>query len=285
MPEALIVPGVFTDRQRGASPAEMHQMLLLRRSKISLFIEHVIERQQHLRLHEGHFPAAHQRRRIHHPLPCSRRSRRNIAHNAGNIQFSCCLGNFRNRLFRARNKRGLFKKICRWISADREFRKENKISTTFGCLAREIENLLYISGEIADSGIDLSERNLHSSSVAILLCYLFPRQLHCNHTITRRNWRSTQNKPVAFALVVAQLRCPEPIGKETYLDMMSNRIAFDCIRPDVGDVVALAAGALCLMPASRRAQAPAHVSFSRIKQIADNVIAPRLLYCSVFMQK
>src|SRR5215475_11106365 len=107
------------------------------------------------------------------------------------------MSNLCNRLFRPRNKRWFVKKIRGRITADCQLWKQNQIGGALGRLTREIENLLYVSGEIADSGIDLSERNLHSFSVAILLRDFFPCQLHCHDTISRRNrWRA-QDQPIA----------------------------------------------------------------------------------------
>ena len=65
VPELLVVPGVLADRERHLLAAELKERLLPGRLKIPQFIKDVVSRQQHLGLHEFHFPIPQQQRRVH----------------------------------------------------------------------------------------------------------------------------------------------------------------------------------------------------------------------------
>ena len=63
-PEHLVVPRILADRNRHRLPLHHRQRLRLRRLKIALLVEHVVERQQHLLLHKLDLAIFHQRRHI-----------------------------------------------------------------------------------------------------------------------------------------------------------------------------------------------------------------------------
>ena len=67
-PEHLVIPRILADRHRNRLPLHHRQRLLPGRLKVPLLIEHVIERQQHLLLHELHLAVFQQRRHIAHML-------------------------------------------------------------------------------------------------------------------------------------------------------------------------------------------------------------------------
>src|SRR3984957_11715265 len=127
----------------------------------------------------------------------------------------------RNCFFGTRNKRRLIEKVRRRIAADGEFRKENEIGATIRRPTRKVQNLLYVAGEIADSGIDLSERNLHSSSLAMLelAMNLLPDKRNRYRPFAGRNRRCAQCQQIALAFVVAQLRGAKPVRKQAHLHM------------------------------------------------------------------
>ena len=64
------------------------------------------------------------------------------------------------------DERGFLEKISRRISAYTELWKENQIGVSPFSAAGEFKYLLSVSAKVANGGIDLGERDLHTSSVA-----------------------------------------------------------------------------------------------------------------------
>ena len=104
-PKVFIVPCIFADGDGNAFASHFIQSLLRRRSKVSLLIEHVVIRQQHLRLDEFHAAIAQQHCRVHDPLARIGRSRGGTSAENSNRMIGCdSLGNFLDRLLRARQE-------------------------------------------------------------------------------------------------------------------------------------------------------------------------------------
>jgi hypothetical protein len=76
-------------------------------------------------------------------------------------------GNLEQGLAAARHKRRLFQQVGWRIAADGELGKKHQVRATLLRSTGKFEDFCGISAEIANGGIDLSERNLHSFSVAI----------------------------------------------------------------------------------------------------------------------
>src|SRR6185369_8187606 len=128
IPEVLIVPGVFADRQRNFGVAELDQLLLLGRSEISGLVEDVIGRKQALGLDEGNAAIAQQGRRIHHALAGARLGWAGESGDYGD-PFGCCGHFLQSRLIACKERR-LLDEIARWVAADAEFSKKNEIGAT-----------------------------------------------------------------------------------------------------------------------------------------------------------
>ena len=65
----------------------------------------------------------------------------------------------------AGHKRRPLHQIAWRIAADGQFRKQNQAGAGGSRPAREVDHLGGVAGEISNRGIDLSQRDLHSSSV------------------------------------------------------------------------------------------------------------------------
>ncbi len=74
-------------------------------------------------------------------------------------------GNAFRRLTIAGHKRGSLHQIARRIAADGKFRKQNQAGAGGTRPAREVDDLGSVAGEVSNCGIDLSQRDLHASSV------------------------------------------------------------------------------------------------------------------------
>ena len=55
--------------------------------------------------------------------------------------------------------------IARRVSADRKFGKDDQVSSTQTGVKRELAELGGVAGKVSDSGVDLSECDLHRNSV------------------------------------------------------------------------------------------------------------------------
>ena len=166
LPEAFVVPRIFANRERGRLPIDVAKALPRGGREVALLVEHVVVGQQHLRLHKLHAPLTDQRGGIPHVLPCPRFSR-------GDVSGDHCDGiirrgprNLAQSLAAARNEGRFLQQIGRRIAADGQLRKQHQAGATLLCPPRKCEDFCGISAEIADGGIDLSERDLHSFSVA-----------------------------------------------------------------------------------------------------------------------
>ena len=62
---------------------------------------------------------------------------------------------------------GFLEQVGGRVAADGELGKEHEISASVLGAAGEFEDLLGVSVKVADGGVDLGERDLHTSSVAI----------------------------------------------------------------------------------------------------------------------
>lgn len=75
-------------------------------------------------------------------------------------------GDLADGLAAAGNKRRLLQQIGRGIAADGQLRKEDEVGASLLRAPRKFKNLSGVAAEIADGRIDLSQRDLHLSSVA-----------------------------------------------------------------------------------------------------------------------
>ena len=138
-------------------------MLALRRGEVAHLVENVIGRQQHLGLHKGHLAILQQRRRIHNRFAGLRLGWSHQPADHGNAAgFS---GNAFGGFAIAGNKRRSLHQIARRISAHREFREQDQGRARSFCLSGRVHDLGGIARKISHRGIDLSQRDLHASSV------------------------------------------------------------------------------------------------------------------------
>jgi hypothetical protein len=146
----------------------MAKALSRRGGEIPLLIEYIVEGQQHLRLHKLHVPAPDQRGGIHDVLSCTMFGGSDVSGDHGDVVASSGSGDLAKSLTAACDKRGFFQQIGGRIPANRQLRKQHKVRSTLSGTAGEVDDFCGVAAEIADGGIDLSERDLHIFSLATM---------------------------------------------------------------------------------------------------------------------
>ena len=123
IPEMLVVPGVFANRERHLLAAKRKQLLAFRRSEIAHLVENVIGGQQHLRLQESDATVVEQRRGIHHRLAALRLGWSDQTANHGDAASLGC--NVFSAFAIVLNERGALHQIARRIATDGELGKKD----------------------------------------------------------------------------------------------------------------------------------------------------------------
>src|SRR5262249_34445436 len=176
VPEMLVIPCVFADGQRHLVSTEWKNCLLRRWRKVARFIEHIVGRQQHFRLHERHLAVFQQRGRVHGRL-AGLRVRRcyQPADHSNATRFP---RDVLNAFPVMSDERSALDEIAGRISAHRKLRKQNQARSVSLCAAGKRNDSCSVSGKIPDCGVDLAQRDLHASSLkrAFPPCHL-PVQL------------------------------------------------------------------------------------------------------------
>ena len=144
-------------------PQKGNRDWLLGGSKVAHFVEDVVSGQQHLGLHERDAAVFEQRGRIHDRLAGLGFGG---SHEPADDRDSTRLGgNAFRRLTIARHKRRPLHQIARRITADGKFGKQDQAGASSPRPARKVDYLGSVAGEISNGRIDLSQRDLHTSSV------------------------------------------------------------------------------------------------------------------------
>ncbi len=107
-----------------------------------------------------------QRGRIPHVLPCPRFSRGHVPRDYSDGIARRGASNLAQSFAAARNEGGFLQQIGGRIAADSQLGKQHQVGAPLLRSACKFEDFCGISAEIADGGIDLGERDLHSFSVA-----------------------------------------------------------------------------------------------------------------------
>ena len=150
---------------RQPHPVELNHFLRMGRREISLLVEHIVERQQALVLLQQKLSFIQQHRGIHRRFP--RPGRRGQRHSGKNRRWQLARG--RGQLVdcgaAAGKKARLLQKVGRRIAADGEFRENRQPRTLFRSPPAHRDDLFEIPGKVANRGVDLSEPDLHISSL------------------------------------------------------------------------------------------------------------------------
>src|SRR6185437_5612133 len=162
LPKAFVIPCVFTDRNGDRLAFHGDEPLMGRGCKITLLVENIVEGQQHLRLHELNAPVAQQGGRVHDVLAGSAMRGRDVATDDSGLSIRRARSNLLNGLSSASDKGGLLQQVGGRVAADGEFRKEHETGSALRGPLSEFKNLAGVPVEVADGGIDLGERDLHS---------------------------------------------------------------------------------------------------------------------------
>src|SRR6185437_2335932 len=116
----------------------------------------------HLGLHELHSPVAQQRGGIHYVLAGPTVRGRYVSADDGDFPVRRARGNLFNDLSCAGDEGWLLQQISRRISANSEFRKNDKAGRALRGPRGEIQDFAGVPVEVSDGGIDLGKRDLHS---------------------------------------------------------------------------------------------------------------------------
>jgi hypothetical protein len=166
LPEKLIVPGIFADGEREALACKGVQALALGGSKITLFVEDVVEGQKPFGLDELDNAVPQQSSRVRDLFTRSGRRRGNAAaENGQRGSGGGRSGNFRHRLAASCHEGWLVKKIRRGITTNCQLRKHDDVRLGRAGLSGKIDDFLCIPPKISYRGVDLGESDLHFSSL------------------------------------------------------------------------------------------------------------------------
>ncbi len=166
-PEGLVVPGVFANGEGDAFAIKAEGLLAFGWREIALFVEDVVEGQEHLRLGELDLALAHEGGGVFHSLAASLFCWRDEAGDDGDGQRGGCIGDFLHGLAGALDEGAFFKQVGGGVAADGKFREDDEIGSGSGRLVGEIHDFGGVAAEIPDGGVDLCQRDLHSSSLAM----------------------------------------------------------------------------------------------------------------------
>jgi hypothetical protein len=86
------------------------------------------------------------------------------------------------------NEGSAFHQVARWIAAHREFGKKNQTGGVGLCATSKVYHLRRIAAEITDRGINLAQRNLHTSSVKRRCSVAKSQQDHCISGVSGFRW-------------------------------------------------------------------------------------------------
>ena len=125
LPETLVVPRVFADRNRDALARDLADRLRGCRREIALLVEHVIERQQALVLNEGYAAFFKQRGRVVHMFAGRAWSGRRIAAQYRDPGIVCPRGQLQQNRLGALNERRFLQQIGRGIATERKLGKHH----------------------------------------------------------------------------------------------------------------------------------------------------------------
>ena len=163
VPEVLVVPGVLADGERHLLAAERKQRLASGRGEVAHLVEHVVGGQKHFRLQEGDGAVLEQGGGIHDRLAGFGMGRGHQSANHGDA--AGLGGNAFHRLAIAGDKRRTLDQVPGRIAADGQLGEQDQAGAGRPRLLREVDDLGGVAGEIPNCGIDLSQRDLHTSSV------------------------------------------------------------------------------------------------------------------------
>ena len=147
-------------------PQNGKQFLTLGGSEVAHLVEDVVGGQQHLRLDERDLAVHEQGGGVHHGLAGVGMSGRDQAADHGD---PWRFGGNALRRFRDCARRTRVARPDRAADSRKPTVPETRIKSGTGRLGapREINDLGGVAGEISDGGIDLAQRNLHTSSVKL----------------------------------------------------------------------------------------------------------------------
>src|SRR5262249_38082787 len=130
--------------------------------EIARFVEHIVGRQEHLALLESDASPGQQRRLVGDGLPRRAVGSPREAHDGRNGK---PVGQVLQAAQVALDERRTLQEILREVSAHAKFGEYREVGATLPRLLRKIQDSRGVSGEIADRGIELRQRNLHASSL------------------------------------------------------------------------------------------------------------------------
>ena len=228
-PEALVVPCVLADGDGQRLAVQQGQGLMFGRLKVALLVEDVVERQQHLLLHEAHPPAGEQRGNIARVLPFVWPA----IHRAGGedraAQNRRAIGgvgrNLIQRLSRAVQKRPLLQQVGRRVSADGEFRKHRQLRAGLRGARGKVEDQPRVSGKVPNGWVDLGQCDLHeykSTGELVLRSPLFV--LRCSEERNRTPFFCEERSTAKLSYVPVPLRTTPMV--RTRIFMSRNRLQF-----------------------------------------------------------
>ena len=164
-PEIFVVPGVFADGDGEPHAIEFNNLLLRRWGEIALLVEDVVEGQQPLVLFQQQLPPSSSTAAFTAglPGPGSRQGPRRPGPPSARSRVAAA--SFIDGQTAAGQEARFLKKIGWRIPADRKLGKHGEPRSVGGGALADCNDLFEIPGEIPDRGVDLGERDLHSSSL------------------------------------------------------------------------------------------------------------------------
>ena len=154
-PEVLVVPCILADGNGQPQAVQLDHFLRLRRGKVALLVKDVVEGQEALVLFEKNAAAIQQNGGVDGWLSAFILGSQGYTRQHGGRQIASGLGQLIDGRAAASQETGLFQEVGGRVTAEGQLGKDGEPRALRGRAAAERDNLLKISGEIPNSGIDL----------------------------------------------------------------------------------------------------------------------------------
>ena len=197
LPEAAVVPGVFTNGERHRSAAQRAQILALRRAEVARFVEHVVVGQQHFALPEQNFAALNQRRPVHRLLAGFRLRAPHVTADDAQAEIRGFARQAFQLALRAFDETGFFHQIARRVAGEGELGKHHHFGAASGGIARGADHAVDVPREVPHGGIELRQSDAHGNSIVTGACARAGRARDRDTLNTRRAWKQNLRAPRA----------------------------------------------------------------------------------------
>ncbi len=162
-PEVLVVPRVLANGDGKANAVELDHLLGFGRREVTLLVKDVVKRQEPLVLFEKQLAFVEKNGGVEGWLSVLSVRRKGDAGEHGYRQLARRHGQFVHGRSAPHQEAGFLKEVGGRIAADGELGEDREARAPLRCAVAGGNNFLEITRKITDRGVDLGQRNLHSS--------------------------------------------------------------------------------------------------------------------------